>query len=516
MDNANWQDRSHLESLAATSDLTDRRRSTNRRAEDLRRLAGGATQWSLRDLYSPLFRFRKRAFFFFLAVMVAVTVGLLTSQRKYQSEAWLFVRLGRESVALDPTATAGTTGTVAAGLSVTREAEINSIIEVMGSRAIMEKVVDEVGLEIPVTSDLERDEAISKLRREVSIWSPKNTSVIGVSCRAPSPERAQKIVSALVEIYQKEHLRLNSTAGSREFFDEQSKLLKRQLDDAVATLRDAKISFGLATVEGRRDALQRQLNGVETQSLETASALVASAAKLKDVQTTLASLPDRFLVEFSGPHETSSSLRQKFYDLQTREQELLAKYTDDHPSVVAIRREVLAAEEILTIEQPNRTQSTDAALLAEQSNFSSLQARARALREQHGRLQDDLRVLSEQEVKIGELDRRVKVSESSYLTYMANQEQARISEALKQQAISNLNVVQPANLGLKPVSPRIGLTLALALLAATAGAFGVVLLSEHLDNSLKTPEDVERYLGLPLLVSVPRTHFEQLTAKDLN
>lgn len=516
MDSTNWQDRTQLDSSTAATSSSDRRRVYGRRAEDARGPASGAGRWSLRDLYLPLFRFRKRAGWFFATLMSIVVVGLLLCPRKYQSESWLFVRLGRESVALDPTATAGTPGTVTAGLSVTREAEINSIIEVMGSRAIVEKVVDRLRQDEPAMSEMERDEAVSKLRNDLTIWSPKNTSVIGVAYRAASALRAQQVVSALVETYLQEHLRLNSTPGSREFFDEQAKYLKSQLDVAVAALRDIKIEFHLATIEGRRDALQRQIGAVETQILETEAASAASAAKLNDLQTTFERLPDRYLAEFSGPHATTSSMRQKLYELQTREQELLAKYTELHPSVGMIRQEVREAEKILDAEQPDRTQSTSAALLTEQSNLKSLEARAASLRGQHARLQTALGEFNQQEVRIAELERRVKMAETSYLTYTANLEQARINEALKKQSISNLNVVQPASLIAKPVSPRVGLTLLFAFLVATAGSIGVVMLSEHLDHSLKTPDDVEKHLGFPLLVSIPRVRSEQLLMKGLN
>jgi uncharacterized protein involved in exopolysaccharide biosynthesis len=488
-----------------------------RRADDWKRLtpeSADALRWSLRDLYRALFRYKKRACAFFVAVMAAAAIGLVFCPRKYKSDAELFVRVGRESVALDPTVTTGTSTTVG-GLSLTRDAEINSIIEVMSSRGLIERVAQQVGLVEPDQDDLQRDKAIARLAKRISISSPKKTNVVAVSCQAESPQRAQQVVQTLVDNYLQEHLRLNSTAGSHGFFDAQAKLLKQQLDEAAAELRDTKSRFNLASIEGRRDTLQQQIAAVGTETLQTESAIAAADARLKELRATLDKLPAAAVRDIAAAHgtTTASGLRQKLFELEAREKELLSKYTEQHPAVIAIRREVADVTRILSTELPDRDQATSAAMLNEQANHKSLQARAQALREQSERLRGELGTLNEQEVKVNELERRVKVAEANFLAYQSSLEQVRVNEALKKNAISNINVIQPASLVLEPVSPKKGLTLAMALVAAVSGALTLVLISERLDHSLKTPEDLEKYLGLPLLTSIPRVRSAQLAWK---
>jgi uncharacterized protein involved in exopolysaccharide biosynthesis len=500
-------DRTEANAPVPASGPIERRRSPGRRTDDLKPLASGLPAWSLRDLYRALFRYRKRSIAFGMTIIVLVVVALALCPRKYTSDAQLFVRLGRESVALDPTATTG----AFVGPNVTRENEINSIIQVMGSRAIIAKVADTIGLEEPVESDLARERGITELMENINIWSPTDTSVIGVSCKARSPKRAQKVVATLVDTYLEEHLRLNSTPGSYEFFDEQSKLLKKQLSDASAALRDAKSSFNLASIEGRRDALQKQISIVETQILDTESGLAASKAKIAAMRVALGQLPEAMLKQLALPRGSATTMRELLYELQTREQELLSRYTEDHPSVIAIRKQVREAEKILRSEQPDRSQATTAAVLAEQSTYESLEARAKSLKRQLARLQLDLAALNQQEVQVKELERGVKVAETNYLTYMASLEQTRVDQALKQQEISNINVIQPASLVLKPVSPKKGLTLAIAFVVAICGGVALAFLSDQLDHSLGTPEDIEKRLGLPTLVSIPHMKPSQLT-----
>ena len=95
---------------------------------------------TLRDIYCALFRHKRKAIAFFLAVMTLVTLLTIFSPRVYRSEGTLFVRLGRENMTLDPTVTLGQEPTVA--MSQSRENEINSVAEILQSRQLIEKVVD--------------------------------------------------------------------------------------------------------------------------------------------------------------------------------------------------------------------------------------------------------------------------------------------------------------------------------------------------------------------------------------
>src|SRR5207249_3151700 len=103
----------------------------------------GQSITSLRDLAPVVSRHRRKMGLFFLAVMAAVTVYVLYCPRIYRSQAKLFVRLGRENSTLDPTATVGQAPVVAVPQS--RENELNTVIEIINSRVLLEKVVDSMG-----------------------------------------------------------------------------------------------------------------------------------------------------------------------------------------------------------------------------------------------------------------------------------------------------------------------------------------------------------------------------------
>ena len=102
--------------------------------------ASGNALW---HVYHALFRHKGKAAVFFVTVATAVALWTFLSPKEYRSEGKLFVRLGRENATLDPTATLGQDSIIAVPQS--RESEINSVVEILQSRILLEKVVDALG-----------------------------------------------------------------------------------------------------------------------------------------------------------------------------------------------------------------------------------------------------------------------------------------------------------------------------------------------------------------------------------
>ena len=100
-------------------------------------------QRSLRDFHYILFRHKWKVIVFFLAVVVTVTLGTFMLAETYRAEAKLLVKIGRENVSLDPTATTGQV----IQMGQTRESEINSELDILRSRELAQKVVDDIGPE---------------------------------------------------------------------------------------------------------------------------------------------------------------------------------------------------------------------------------------------------------------------------------------------------------------------------------------------------------------------------------
>ena len=111
---------------------------------------------SLRDLAHVVFKRKSMILLFFLAVNLAVLVGTFLATPIYQAESQILVRTGRENI-YTPIVTAGSSqGPV---LSLNREEQINSAIEILKSPSLLEKTAESIGPKV-IYSDLEMQAAV--------------------------------------------------------------------------------------------------------------------------------------------------------------------------------------------------------------------------------------------------------------------------------------------------------------------------------------------------------------------
>jgi uncharacterized protein involved in exopolysaccharide biosynthesis len=496
---------------------------------------------TLPDLVDILLRHKWKMLAFFATTLALVYVALRLWPRSYESEAKLFVRLGRESVGLDPTATTGKT----VDIYDSREHEINSVVGVLQSRVLVEQVVDKLGPEVvlagekPAAADdaraswgaslgaivaslklvdpvPARDRAIIKLSRAIDIEYGRKSSVVSVRAEASTPELAQGLVQAFLEAFHEQHLNVNRTHGSYAFFDEQWKVVTSDLDSALQELSEAKTRDGITSVEGQREILQDEAKLIETGIITAQSDLAAAEARVVMLQEELVALPETLTTATTSgfPNDSLHLMRERLYELQIQEQEAAAKLTPDHPNRRALERQVAASAPLVDSEDPHMTQVTTAVnpvrqevnseLELEKTRVAALHAKVDSLMALRSHLRDQLFALNQQAVEIELLESHASLLKDKHLQYGEYREQARIDQQLETDRISNVNVFQPATLESKPASPRPSIVLGLGLILATCGALGLALLCEHFDMSLKSPDEVEALIASPVLITIPR------------
>ena len=512
-----------------------------------------ARETSLRDIYYVLFRHKWKIILFFFAVIITVTAGTFLASEIYRSEAKLLVRLGRESVTLDPTATTGQIISV----SRSRKSEINSELEILKSRELIEKVVDSIGADeflkspderLPVDStasetlrktrqelraaikkprnilerlDLvellsDRDKAVLGVMKDLEIETLKDSSIISISYEAKSPKLAQNVVAKVIDFYLEKHIAVHQTPGSHQFFVQQSNHLRDKLVRSENELRNLKNETGISLLEKHREVVLDHLGTLKQEIGHTEAALASSTAKVQALQKAFTNIPETIVTQKTTgfPNYSADAMRERLFELQLKELGLLTNFTEESRTLKAVHQEIVEAQAILDKEEATRTQVTrglskaheqlQLAFLNEQATFASLQAKVEAQKKEFVDARAELKTLNDAEVRITHLMREISTQEANYRKYSENLEQARIDNALEIGKISNISVVQAATLPIKPVRPRKLLNLALGLFLGIFGAIGLAFFSEYLDHSIKTPEEAEERLQLSTLASIPR------------
>lgn len=502
-----------------------------------------APSLSASDLVEILFHHKKKLVLFPALVFALGVVVILFFPRTYRSEAKLFLQVGRESVGLDPTATTGQTMSL---MQSGRDDEVKSAIDILSSRGIIGQVVDQVGPDVvlgrtgvgvgkpsPVADAIsgaigrvvmliksidpisDREEAIIRVERKLKIHAERDSTVILVRFDAKTPKLAQAVCDATVSVYQAEHMRIHRNADSSAFFEDQRNLLQGQLNEAVANVRTAKNEMGLATIEGRRSTLESQLSEIQLEAFRTHQELATAQARIDDLKKQVTAVPERLIASKTRiPNEGRDLKAEQLYALQMKAMDLKARYSESHPLVVAIEQQIRDADEVLNADMKERLQTTDdvnpihrqlSLELKQQLNLTAgLKARLGQVRQQERAVLKEIKQLNDYEVQLDELEREESIARTKFFQYAESLEEARIDQRMAHARISNVSIPQPATLAEKPVSPSKLLVGLATIVLAVGGTASLILVSEQLNDKLRSGEEVERLLDLPVFAAIPR------------
>ena len=203
-------------------------------------------QLTVRDTASVWFRHKLLMAVTFLTIALGTAVVTLLLPNEYESRTKILVKNLRADVPITPERTNGANG-IASDRDVS-ETQINSEIEVLTSKDLLNQVVSECGLARPgPPSLLQRlrlketpqneagriEQATEKLAKDLVINPVKKANIIEISYASASPQTAAAVLRKLGEFYLAKRMKLHRPAGTYEFF-------KAQADDAQQQLREAE------------------------------------------------------------------------------------------------------------------------------------------------------------------------------------------------------------------------------------------------------------------------------------
>jgi len=458
---------------------------------------------TLTDAITILTKHRRMMSVIVGGVLLVAFVAVLVWPRSYRSEGKLLVRPTANYISQDPTMMKQQHNMTMPELG---EQEINSIVEILSSRAISERVVKDLGVATilgdtkdetatgqPQTPAQHKrhNKAIERVSDHLKISTPSKTTIIDISYDASTPALAKKVTDVVMKVYMQEHIRANQTDGSYLFFKEQVEQLERELDLAAQALKDTKNGMGLASIEGRRLALENHYKEIESQTIQTNRGLASAESRVASLEKTLSKLPtDRVSEKTTGiASHATDIMRNEMFKLEAQEKAVdftihgLSSQRHFHQSPTEFNY-----EKIFSSMEKNRTHSTtrtnpvfeklEMEWLTEKTNVETLTAQKETLHSQKNLVLNDLKQLNIDEIKIRELERDLALAESNLQVYAEQKETARVHDALESHQISNVRIVQSGTYVDDPIAPRKGLALAGALVFAVTLAVGLAFLIE--------------------------------------
>jgi uncharacterized protein involved in exopolysaccharide biosynthesis len=409
-----------------------------------------------------------------------------------------------------------------------REREINTEVALLQSQDLLAQVAKECDLDsshphfwskwIPTWGNQgsKTAEAVRALERHLQVQELPDSNIIQVSYKSHDPQQAAQVLRTLDKLYIAKHVAVYRPPGALNFFQSQSDRYEKELADAESQLSSFDTQQNAPAPNMERDILVKQASQFNGQLSQTHADISSTMRRIHAIENELEKTPARISTQqtLGDNAQLMADLKSTLQSLEIQRTDLLSKYQPTYRPVQDVEKQIaqLKATIAATKKAPLQQNTTDenptyqlllSDLAQSEAKLAALRAQASALVPVVHTYNNQAVLLDQKQIKQQDLMRNVKIAEQNYLLYVNKSQQAQISDALDTKRILNVAVAEMAAVPSLPVNSPSVLILAggiLALMISMGSAFTV----DYFDPSFRTPDEVIKYLDIPVLAALPK------------
>ena len=456
-------------------------------------------QFTFRDMLAMVFR-RKWIIVIIFLVMLSMGVSAsLKTTSEYQAVAKVLLRRTEGS-------SFSRMRTPFLGL----EEEMNTEIEILRSRPVLERAIREIDRELADLPDAEKAMLFPPASEEETYhtpevkWVDKNlqaepiekSNVIMIRFRNQNAAVARMLADAVANSYVAERITIRRNPMLMSFYEDRTRGLQDNLLDLRTELGQLRVDSGVFDHEWQQRLGLGTLDELRMDLMRARIRRSTAEAKLDGLRQRMAMEPDNLvLIQEFEDNNVFQELRRKLIEKKSALNDLRARYMPDHPKVRHAETLVALLQEDLRAEIATQVRVLEA-------EVEDLRAHEDALAEGVREVIAEVERIPQYEPRLRQLEREITNAADLYELVSAKMMDTQISETEDQRMV-NAKVLNPATVSLSFVQQRKGLFALFAALLGISLGLALAFLLEGLDHTMRTPEDVELNLGVRLLGSIP-------------
>jgi len=349
------------------------------------------------------------------------------------------------------------------------------------------------GLQSPPLSNEQEQALIGKLHSQLTVTPVPNTRLIDIRVTNPDPQLAAAIANAystgFVDFNRR--AKYESTQQASEWLSTQLADLEIKVQTSQEKLVEYQKLHGIIGGDEKTNIITAKLDDLNKELTEAEADRILKQSAYQQATSANAA---------SSPSATQSplvaKLRTEELDLQDQLAQLTSQFGPQYPKVQEVTSRLQQVRSAIDHEIKNSGSRAESEYLA------ALQ-REKMLRAQLESQKQEANTLNQSAIEYNLLKREADGNRQLYDGLLQKLKEAGVSAGLKS---SNIRQVDIARVPLAPSQPNIPRNLAIALMMGLAGGVTFAFLLEILDNTVRTPEQVESISALPALGIVPLNH----------
>lgn len=368
-------------------------------------------------------------------------------------------------------------------------------------------------------------DAVRLLQGSSGIMHEPGAAVITVACFADNAREAKRLADALVEAMEERHRDFFKSDTGYEFLRSQMESAIAARDKAATAYADAKQTCHVYDIAQQRTNGMKELNDAEAAA--TAQRLELSAVKAKrqayDVLIKLAKDAPAETTMSQVANTTYALLKTRLDTLQQERDALLVKYTPEAEEVkekehqIALMQERLKDETQMldvasSVPASQATQKFMAELTALKVQEKGIEAQTAVIATRRQNAEDALAALDQCEPDLRAKEKQYELKAADALRFTEAFDRYSVSKALDTAKMSNLRVIQSAQMPFDKFAPNRKVPVVMGLMMGLGAGFLLAFLRATTDRTLRSARDVERILGVPVICAVPEMQLQKRAA----
>src|ERR1700723_3773177 len=324
----------------------------------------------------------------------------------------------------------------------------------------------------------------------LSVKRVPNSRLVEVQFESGNPELAARVANGHVHNYIEQNFRskYDATTQASGFLSQELEELRIKVEKS----EDARVAY----------ERQNQIWQIEEKQDITTQKLSDLSKAVTDAQTDLAQKEALYRMAISGnvdalpaarSSEVISGLLKRKSELDEQYAEALDQYGPNFPKVLRVAAQQKEVE-------GNLASASKVLIESVEIEFNTAKNRVELLQEALDKQKSEANDLAEKLVQYHILQHDAESNKQLYDGLLQKLKEAGITTGLRS---TNIRVVDPALAPSSPARPQKARNILLAVLVGLVGGIGLALFREYLDNTVKSPDDIEALTGLPSLAVVP-------------
>ena len=373
--------------------------------------------------------------------------------------------------------------------------------EILQSKPMLHAVINRLNLQEKWGREGEtvpRDVAHKILKNSISVFQQRDTSLIYIAVKRDDANEAASIANELTDVYRDSRLELaqRESRGAISVIKEELDKQKDRVDAAEQEVEDLREEFGIAEVggEGTVDARNLRLQRLEDARMAAQQEMINKEGSIEILE----GLDDKGLEDLASYltfDQLVMNTISQIQDVDVQLSSLEADFGENHPEVQRVKSQLAKLKNTLKQRISALRNGLKTEYLLAQKMFNAMD------KELEKERKTSIESQGTQFRPFRNAQTELESERFIYNQLNAKLRQEVITLEVPRNPVQIIDSAEPNN---RPVSPNLFMNVLLSIFVGLGAGVGLAYFIEYLDTSIKSADDVERLLGLPVLGLIPQ------------